>query len=202
MHAQRQPETAAHHCHHATCRPCRINVSGCLETIPRQPAQRSGEAKTAKSQPTERHLHETHRRTHRTLAQLRPRTRPDRPPRHLVRQRQRQYPMRRLSAIHQRRCLRNPPERKQHSAAYRAPRSLRQRRLALSLCNRRPRRSPRLLRKRQTPSSRCHPAGKRRNLAQKKLALHPACRTASPAKTPTDTASRSPAKGNRFSRGC
>ena len=32
--------------------------------------------------------------------------------------------------------------------------------------------------------------------------LHPACRTASPAKTPTDTASRSPAKGNRFSRGC
>ena len=135
--------------------------------------QPKGSLKPTKS-PPQRHNNETHRTPRRNPTQhhTRSRARPCYPPRHLIQQRQRQYPMRRLFAIQQRRRLRNLPTYRQHSAAHRPPRSLPKTRLGLPLCLRRLWRSPRLLRGRQTPQSQRNPAGKRRNPAQKKLAMH------------------------------
>ena len=159
----------------------KINVSGCLESSKAAcVAKRSCEAKVHSPNQSKKYSHETRPKNHRTPTHhhTRPRARPSYPPRHLIQQRQRQYPMRRLFAIQQRHRLRNLPTPRQHSTAHRPPRSLRQRRrLGLPLCLRRPWRSTRLLRQRQTHHAQLNPAGKRRNPAQKKLAMHqPAAR--------------------------
>ena len=159
----KQSMTALPRCRRADNAPSVVRFAKGFQAAFNQP---KGSLKPTKS-PPQRHNNETHRTPRRNPTQhhTRPRARPCNPPRHLIQQRQRQYPMRRLFAIRQRRGLRNLPTHRQHSAAHRPPRSLPKTRLGLPLRIRRLWRSPRLLRKRHAPLPRHNPAGKRQNPA-------------------------------------